>query len=79
MHTLDTWNLARTTQECKEAVASEAHLMSYWQISPRSQLEKYRNLSSSEMRMSVISGGIFGSTQPSTSVQSCLITTLVVH
>ena len=48
-------------------------------MSPRSQLEKYRNLSSREMRMSVIRGGILGSTQPSTSVHSCLMATLVSH
>lgn len=53
--------------------------MSYWTMSPRSQLEKYRNLSSREMRMSVMRGGSSGSAHPSTLVHSCLITTLVFH
>lgn len=53
--------------------------MSYCAMSPRSQLEKYRKRSSSEMRMSVISGGISGSTQHSTLTHGCRMATCVAH
>lgn len=53
--------------------------MSYCTMSPRSQLLKYRNLSSREMRMSVISGGTSGRIQPSTFSHGCLMATCVSH
>lgn len=54
-------------------------VMSYCRMSPWSQLLKYKNLSSKDRMMSVISPGISGSAQPSTFLFGMAMTFSAAH
>src|SRR6266566_912438 len=60
-------------QTCPVSLGCEASLISYWRISPCSQLERLTYLSSIETRKSVMSDGT-GMGQPSTSTEGTSMT-----